>query len=45
MTRDIIEKLKEQIVSGITTESRSVYLMAGIRKLIERDDAHADFRC
>ena len=43
MTRDIIEKLKEQIVSGITTEVQVVYLMAGIRKLIERDDAHADF--
>jgi hypothetical protein len=43
MTRDIIEKLKEQIVSGITTEVQVVYLMAGIRKLIERDGAQDDF--
>jgi len=43
MTRDIIEKLKEQIESGITTEVQVVYLVAGIRKLIERDEAQEDF--
>src|SRR6516225_8445299 len=42
-TRDIIGKLKEQIEAGITTEVQVVYLMAGIRKLIERDEAENDY--
>jgi hypothetical protein len=38
MTRDIIQKLKEQIEAGITTEVQVVYLLTGVRKLIERDE-------
>ena len=38
-TPDIIGKLREQIEAGVTTEVQVVYLMAGIRKLIERDEA------
>lgn len=37
MTRDIIRKLAGELDKGITTEVQVVYLLAGIRKLIERD--------
>ena len=37
MTSEIIRKLAEQIDGGITTEVQVVYVLAGIRKLIERD--------
>ena len=37
MTRDIIRKLAGELDTGITTEVQVVYLLAGIRKLIERD--------
>ncbi len=37
MTPDIIGKLGVELDKGITTEVQVVYLLAGIRKLIERD--------
>jgi hypothetical protein len=37
MTPDIIRKLGRELNTGITTEVQVVYLLAGIRKLIERD--------
>ncbi len=37
MTPDIINKLSDEINKGITTEVQVVYLLAGIRKVIERD--------
>ena len=38
MTEEIIRKLTAQLNNGITTEVQVVYLLVGIRKLIERDD-------
>ena len=43
MTRDIIQKLKEQIEAGITTEVQVVYLLTGVRKLIERDEVEDEY--
>jgi hypothetical protein len=43
-TRDIISKLTNQIIDGIETEAEVVYLLAGVRKLIERDDLKEQFR-
>ena len=37
MTPDILPKLTAELDKGITTEVQVVYLLAGIRKLIERD--------
>jgi hypothetical protein len=37
VTPDIIRKLAGELDEGITTEVQVVYLLAGIRKLIERD--------
>ncbi|MGD0887249.1 MAG: hypothetical protein ABSA46_20590 [Thermodesulfovibrionales bacterium] len=37
MTPDILRKLAVELNTGITTEVQVVYLLAGIRKLIERD--------
>jgi hypothetical protein len=37
MTPDILRKLAAELDRGITTEVQVVYLLAGIRKLIERD--------
>lgn len=39
MTPAIVHKLSEQIEAGITSEVQVVYVLAGIRKLIERDEA------
>lgn len=39
MTEAIIKKLTAELNKGITTEVQVVYLLAGIRKLIERDEA------
>jgi hypothetical protein len=36
-TTDIISKLTKELDTGITTEVQVVYVLAGIRKLIERD--------
>lgn len=36
-TRDIIWKLAQELNAGITSEAQVVYLLAGIRKLMERD--------
>lgn len=36
-TEDILSKLTEELEKGITTEAQVVYLLVGIRKLIERD--------
>jgi hypothetical protein len=38
MTEEIIKKLTAELSKGITTEAQVVYVLAGIRKLIERDD-------
>lgn len=35
--RDIISKLTAELDAGITTEAQVVYLLAGIRKIVERD--------
>ncbi len=46
-TRDIISKLRKEFDKGITTEVQVVYLLAGIRKIIERDkigDQYVDLR-
>jgi hypothetical protein len=37
MTRDIISKLTRELDTGIETEVQVVYLLVGVRKLIERD--------
>jgi hypothetical protein len=37
-TPDIIRKLAIELDSGITTEVQVVYVLAGIRKIIERDE-------
>lgn len=37
-TSDILEKLKRELDAGITTEVQVVYLLAGVRKLMERDE-------
>jgi hypothetical protein len=36
-TRDIVSKLTNELDGGIETEVQAVYLLAGIRKIIERD--------
>jgi hypothetical protein len=50
MTEEIIRKLSAELRRGITTEPQVVYLLAGIRKIIERDGlseefAHLKFNC
>lgn len=50
MTEEIIRKLAVELTIGITTEVQVVYLLAGIRKLIERDNveeqySHLKFHC
>jgi hypothetical protein len=37
MTPDIIRKLTKELDAGITTEVQVVYVLVGIRKIIERD--------
>jgi len=36
-TRDIISKLTRELKAGIETEAQAVYMLAGARKIIERD--------
>ncbi len=43
MTEEIIRKLTAQLNNGITTEVQVVYLLVGIRKLIERDDQRKQY--
>jgi hypothetical protein len=46
-TPEIIRKLGEELDKGITTEVQVVYVLAGVRKLIERDrvqDQYPDLR-
>jgi hypothetical protein len=43
-TPDILCKLSHELDAGIATEAQVVYLLAGIRKLIERDDARGKYR-
>jgi hypothetical protein len=43
MTEEIIRKLSAELHKGITTEPQVVYLLAGIRKIIERDGLGEDF--
>jgi hypothetical protein len=42
-TPDICRKLKPELDTGITTEVQVVYLLAGIRKLMERDQRHGEY--
>ena len=44
MLPDIISKLTTLTTSGITSEVQLVYLLAGIRKILERDDKSDDFK-
>jgi hypothetical protein len=37
-TEEIVRKLSDEIYKGITSEVQVVYLLAGIRKIIERDE-------
>ena len=46
-TPEIIRKLKDELDKGIATEVQVVYVLAGIRKVIERDKVekqYADLR-
>ena len=43
MKEEIIRKLTAQLDEGITTEVQVVYLLVGIRKLVERDDKWAQY--
>lgn len=42
-TRDIIGKMTRELDGGIETEAQVVYLLAGVRKLIERDKAKEQY--
>jgi hypothetical protein len=42
-TRDIIGKLGTELDAGITSEVQVVYLLAGIRKLMERDEVKEQY--
>src|SRR3989304_3063344 len=42
-TSEIIQKLGKELKNGINTEPQVVYLLAQIRKLIERDNLRAQF--
>src|ERR1700688_256966 len=42
-TSEIIRKLTDELDKGITTEVQTVYLLAGIRKLIERDSIEGQY--
>ena len=44
MTNDIIRKLGTELNSGITTEAQVVYLMAGLRKLLEQQKAKGQYK-
>ena len=44
MTRDILERLDALLRSGIMDEAQVVYLMAGIRKLLERKEAKEQYK-
>jgi hypothetical protein len=42
-TPDILYKLAKELDAGVESEVQVVYLLAGIRKLIERDDAREKY--
>jgi hypothetical protein len=42
-TPDILEKLTKELDAGITSEVQVVYLLAGIRKLMERDEVEDEY--
>jgi hypothetical protein len=42
-TRQIRDKLSDQILRGITSEPQVVYLLVGIRKLIDRDSTFGKY--
>ena len=44
MTEESIRKLTAQLNKGITTEIQVVYLLVGIRKLIERNAQEGRYR-
>src|SRR3989338_4837864 len=43
MTKDIIRKLEAELKGGITTEAQVVYLMTGLRKLLEQQQAKKQY--
>jgi hypothetical protein len=44
MTSDILDKLTSQLDAGITSEMQVVYVLAGMRKIIERDGVRSSYR-
>jgi hypothetical protein len=44
MTPDILKKLDALLSAGITDEMQVVYLMSGVRKLLERQQAKKQYR-
>ena len=44
MTKDILAKLTAELEAGVTTEVQVVYLLAGIRKIIDRDGPEDTYR-
>ena len=42
-TPEILNKLRAEIDAGITTEPQVVYVLAGVRKVMERDDVRANY--
>jgi hypothetical protein len=44
MTKDIIRKLANELGAGIVSEVQVVYMLAGIRKIIERDNLGKEYR-
>src|SRR4051794_36803240 len=44
MNDEIFRKLTAELESGISTEAQVVYVLAGVRKVIERDNLGAEYR-
>jgi hypothetical protein len=44
MIRDILKKLETLLNSGITAETEVVYLMSGLRKLLEQQQAKKQYK-
>jgi hypothetical protein len=43
MTKDIIRKLEAELYAGIATEAQVLYLMSGLRKLLEQQQAKRQY--
>ncbi len=44
MTPQIVTKINREIQSGITSEAQVVYILAEIRKIIEQENSHDDYK-